>query len=87
MRRAHAATVVAVEIFVEKHVIFEVRIAGQFRVTFENRALAVLPAQEQAREPSGQFIRNFTQRCEPARSGGALDFSGGPQPGISILPD
>lgn len=41
MRRTNAAAGVAMEVFVKQHVVFEVRVAGQFRVVFEYRALAV----------------------------------------------
>src|ERR1035438_4711413 len=41
MRCAHTATVVTVKVFVEEHVIFEVRVGRELRVIFQNRPLPV----------------------------------------------
>jgi len=46
MRRAHAAAVTAVEIFMEQNVIFEMRIRREFGMIFQNRALSVVTFEE-----------------------------------------
>src|SRR5689334_12926424 len=46
MRCANAATVVAVKIFVKQNVILELRIAREFRMTFQNGPLAVAAFQK-----------------------------------------
>ena len=59
VRSANAASVVAVEIFVEENVIFEMGIGGEFVVIFERGTFTVGADKEKAREATGEFIGDF----------------------------
>src|SRR5918995_3958106 len=74
VRGADAAAVVAVEVFVEQHVVPEVRIVLQFRMRAERRAPAVLVAQENATETTRERLGDLLDRDEVAGPGRALDL-------------
>ena len=72
--RADAAAGVAVEIFVEKHVVLEVRIGGKLGMILQRGALSVGAFEEEAREAAGEFVGDFGDGFELAAAGGAFDF-------------
>ena len=57
MRGPETATGFAVEVFVEEHVVLEVRVGGKLRMTFERRTLAVVALQEKPRDAPREIAR------------------------------
>lgn len=74
MARADAATIVAVEVFVEDYVVAEVRIGRELGVILEHRALVVPAFEKLARKTVSEFIGNFGDGHELAGAGRILDF-------------
>ena len=74
MRGTEARAAVAVEKFVEEHVVAEMRIARELGVSFQNRSLAVFAFKKQFREAMGDFIRRIVERHEFPRTHRAFDF-------------
>src|SRR5262244_1482311 len=73
MRRAHAPSAVAVEVFVEENVIAEVRILEGALVQAVHRPMTVLVGEEQPRKAPGKLIGYFIDGHERSGAGGALD--------------
>src|SRR5262245_8809742 len=74
MRGADASAGVAVEIFVEEHVVTEVGVAGEFGVIFQHRALAVGAPEEEPGEAAGEFECDFVDGDESTGASGAFHF-------------
>src|SRR5215813_14034478 len=56
---ATAAAIVAVEVFMEQDVVFEMRVGLKFFVAAENRTSPVGTAQEDLEQPAAQFVRDL----------------------------
>src|SRR5690349_18471508 len=67
-----AATVMAVDVFVEENVISETRVRLQLLVVCEDGPAACAIAEEQARQPRRQLVGNLRDRHHLARAGRAL---------------
>ena len=63
VRRAHAATAVAVEVLVEECVVAEMRITRQLVVLVEDRPPATFVGQEDARQAPRQLVGNLVERA------------------------
>ena len=64
MRGTDAAAGVAVEVFVEEHVIAKMRVLLQSRVMCEHRAVASLIREKDPCEAHGELVRHFVDRHE-----------------------
>ena len=62
MRCAEAASVIAVEKFVEEDVVAEMRIAREFGVRFHRGSLTVRAFEKEFGEATGDFIRRVVER-------------------------
>lgn len=68
MTGADAAAGIAVEVFVEQHVVLKQRIDLAPRMVIENWSLAVLVGEKDAREPAAQFVGDVVQAQELSRA-------------------
>ena len=73
MRGTDAAAGVAVEVFVEEHVIAKMRVLLQSRVMCEHRAVASLIREKDPCEAHGELVRHFVDRHEMTRTGRTLN--------------
>jgi len=74
VRRTDAAAAVAVKIFIEQHVVAEVRIVLLARVLREHGSFASLVLEEYFGQTHGDLARRRVDGDEIPRSRGALDF-------------
>src|SRR5437667_2735950 len=80
-----AASVIAVEIFMEEQELVPLRVTLEFFVGAKDRTAAFAVLQEDRDEPFRQIQRHFPERLHPAGSRGALHFEVIPKIVVELL--
>jgi hypothetical protein len=73
-RGAEAASILAVEVLVERDVVAKMRVVLELGIAAEDRPAAVGSPQEQGRQPSREFVGDLAEAHLHPRAGGTFDL-------------